>query len=499
MKKRLILVILAAVFLFFTSQAYDNKIFSQHFVDEEDNLVLGKYLLKGEKLYGDVFSHHQPLAYILSAGIQKTNPNSIYLLIKRHREAIILWSFIWSLLLVARFGLPSFLFILPYEIFKKFLFGDLFLAESLAVYPLIYLVSLIFQNKIRSIELLFVGFCFSLVALLLSPPWLSLVVIFILLTIRLGNQKVGWIIIGNLPLILLTLNFISLKDYINQAFLINFNYYIPITYRESWLISFIKAQGTPFLSFFSSVKESPILQITQLFSLLLIINSLILLKKDGWKIVLGILLVLGLTNIRYVEAGSQLYSGFHALPWFALLVFFSSYTTVDIWKKSLKFKFVPLVLVTLIFVNTILASKTLFLKHNLEDDFFVSYSRQFTFGEIVRIMKSEDDTLMVAPDEWLIYWQGDINHHTRMVNYYAWMSEVPDLRKTVEDGFEQNPPTYFYCECLGSYFGLEKYFDLYEPLKKDGDLTKLLVLKGKLKSLTEMQKNMLRYHNVNVD
>src|SRR3989344_1765887 len=99
-KSRINLILITIGLLIFLGYFYENKVFYIHFVDEEDNLVLGKYLTRGEKLYSDLFSHHQPLAYIISAGIQKTtDPNSIALLIKRHREFLIVWSAIWLLLL----------------------------------------------------------------------------------------------------------------------------------------------------------------------------------------------------------------------------------------------------------------------------------------------------------------------------------------------------------------------------------------------------------------
>ncbi len=120
-------------------------------------------------------------------------------------------------------------------------------------------------------------------------------------------------------------------------------------------------------------------------------------------------------------------------------------------------------------------------------------------GDIIKIMKNKDEKLMVVPDQSLIYWQADIDYRVNLVDYYAWMADVPELKSSVEDSFKQNPPTFFYCDCGQSYFGLEKYWSMYEQVIKDGKLTKPLVLKSKLKNLSYDQKDKLRYYNVNVD
>lgn len=495
-----LLVLMVGLFLVFTSLAYQNKVFSQHFVDEEDNIVLGKYLLRGEKLYSDLFSHHQPLAYIISAGVQKlTNPNSIYLLIKRHREFIILWSFVYSMVILLRFG-PVALFIVPFELVKFFLFGNLFLSESLATYPFIYLILLMFDKEIGNWDLVFAGLCLSVVVLLLSPLWLAILLIIgvLILQRKVGLKNILWVIAGALPVVIVCLFFISTTDYFHNAFYINFKYYIPMTQREELVTSLSRGFAAPFLSFFSSVKASQILLITQVLSLLLILNSVLLVRLKRWRETLLIFSVLGVSNARFLEGGLQYYSGFHTLPWFAGLLTLTSYTSVLVWRNYSEFLIRALVMILAVVVlglSMVSSKDGLFTKRDLDKDFDINYSRQFTFGEAVRIMKSDKDTLMVVPDEWLLYWQGDLPHRTKMVNYYAWMSGVPELRGIVENSFKKDPPEFFYCDCVGHYFGLEKYWDQYYVMKKDGKETKLMVLKTKLNTLTKDQLDQLRYHN----
>src|SRR5258708_38435404 len=139
-RNNLIFLAISFLLLILVALFYRYHIFNHHFVDEEDNLVLGYYLTSGEKLYQDVFSHHQPFAYILSTAIQKkTQPTSVFLLIKRHREFMIFWSLIWGIFLLIRFRTLFIPILLIYELAKIYLFGNLFLADGLVVYPLLYL------------------------------------------------------------------------------------------------------------------------------------------------------------------------------------------------------------------------------------------------------------------------------------------------------------------------------------------------------------------------
>lgn len=124
------LLLLGLVFLFLL-RGYEDKIYSISFVDEEDNIAIGKYLLKGEKLYSEIYTNHQPTAYILSSLVQfVSRPPNILMVIKRHREFVIFWSFAWSAYLLWTFGFYTLFFIIPYELTKFLLFGNLFFGRD---------------------------------------------------------------------------------------------------------------------------------------------------------------------------------------------------------------------------------------------------------------------------------------------------------------------------------------------------------------------------------
>lgn len=500
------LLILASLAVFLLiGNAYRNQSLSFHFVDEEDNIVLGSYLLKNEKLYSDLFSHHQPLAYIFSAGVQKvTHPNTLYLLIKRHRETMIAWSALWIILLVWRFRLFMLLTFLIYEPLKIFLLGNLFLSESLIVYPLAYLLAWVFAVKKNFLwEIMLLGFCLGLAFLLLSPLWPVLLALAVFVFWKVKSEKWGVLgILGGTAIPLtLVLKFISIPDYFFNAFYINFNYYIPATSSDSLVLTAVRAFTSPLLTFTNWENNNATLQAARLLSAMLIISCLILLKKRKWKLPLFGLIFLGLSNIRFVSPGQESYSGFHLLPWFMALILLTMVVYFQFWKeirsRGRYLLFLPMILLAIIVFNE--SNQTLFAARDIGKDFYINYSRQADFGEAVKIMKTSGETLFVVPDEWLIYWQADIPHASKMVNYYAWMTYVPEIRDPLHEIFMKNSPTYFYCDhCQFGYFGLEQFFSKYQNLERDGQQTNLMVLRKKLQNLNQEQKKQLEFFNFKV-
>ena len=188
--KRILLVSILLIFLFITSKAYLNHVFFLDFADEEENFLPGKYIFNGKKLYSDIFVQHQPTAYIISGFIQKiVNPKTISALVKVHRFSIILWSALWGIALTLRFGLPLFIAVLILELAKISLLGNLFLAESLVVYPLIYIGAYtILIKKDKFIELFFVGLLIAFVFYSLSPLWPLIIFISLKCSLARGHR-----------------------------------------------------------------------------------------------------------------------------------------------------------------------------------------------------------------------------------------------------------------------------------------------------------------------
>ncbi len=499
-KKNLLLYAAVTLFLVVTSYFYLNNSLSFHFVDEEHNLVLGSFLLKGEKMYQDMFNNHQPLAHIISAFIQYiTHPNSIYSLIKTHREFMIIWTFAWSIFLLKRFTTKVVLFIFLYELAKIVLLGNLFLSESLIIYPLVYLIALLLDGIKTRKEYFLIGFWLSFIALTFAPVWPVLLFILGWLAIKVIKKDYKlylYLLIGFLPLVIIVLRFITVSDYFFDTVYINSKYYIPYGIEMGSdnvsMLSFL----TPVLSFFSPIL-SPLRIFVNILSAFLIFSLTLLIKQKKYALVISLIILLGLANIRYVQPGQDYYRGFHLLPWFAILIFICSYFGAYFYHHLVKLnKNILLILIGLSLVLAFVVSKpTLFAKRDIQQDLYINYSRQFDNGVIVNIMKQNKETLFVSPDEWLVYWQADINHPRKMINYYDWMSRSPELRSKIDDIFNYQRPTYLYCNCPQSSY-LTKYFSAYTKIKKFNDNIPLFVLSDKLKKLTPAQKDKLKFYGV---
>ena len=87
--------------------------------DDCNNFMGGYFLLQGKRLFSEIFFNHNPLMAYVSLIIQQiTNPQNLYELILRHRQALLLFSFGFNVILLARFGLPVLGFALFYELTK---------------------------------------------------------------------------------------------------------------------------------------------------------------------------------------------------------------------------------------------------------------------------------------------------------------------------------------------------------------------------------------------
>src|SRR3990172_8859451 len=455
------LIVFGVIFLILTSYFYNRHALNIHFVDEEENIVLGSYILKGEKLYSDLFSQHQPLAYISSALIQKlTHPGSIFTLISRHRQPMILCSFIWGM----------------------------FLAESLSVYPLAYLSFVFFYNKSINPKTLFLT---SLVlGMLLSNllfiwPLSLFLYVGIVFKIPQGvvKRNLKYIVAGVLPY-LLQLPFISLSEYFFQVFYINVQYYIPTTGNFALFKSFFY----PILLFDPRIAATQFLMILRILSFILVVGSFLLIKLRKKIDFLIVYVLLVLAALRFVPFGGEYYRGFHLLPWYGLLIF----SIIIVCTKLLN-SYSSLLPLFAIFVALPLSSATLTQNINKNERYYINYSRQFDYGEAVRIMRDNNDTLFVVPDEFLIYWQGDVEHAMDYLFYYDWMMKTPLIAEAVTAHIKETPPTFFYCDCMGK--SANELTTGYFRLKKDGYPTKLYVLPQKVRRLNQVQLGQLKYYN----
>lgn len=489
-RKRISLITLL-LFLFLSSVFYFNKSSSIHFVDEDDNMVTGYYLANGEKLYKDVFSHHQPLTYVVSAAINKSLPTqTMSTFVSNFRMFVIFWAFIWNIFLFFKFGQKIIIFSVVFEITKIFLLGNLFLAESLSVYPLAYLILSLYENKntLRNIDDLSLGLCMGLVSLLLLPLWPLLIFIYLLLLLK-AKQKVQFLSFSSIGIIIiaiLTLPFLSPLGYLRDSIFINIKYYIPLTSNASSLQNYFHSLFSPIEAVFSSSTNFSSLTIKVL-SIILLTNFVLLAKKKRSWIIASFLILLFLSNIRYVNPNAQFYEGFHLLPWFSVLVALSIRSSeINLQNKNYK-KIIIFLFVLLLPLVLISGLSKLFSWNNKPLDYHVNFSTRQDTGMAIKTISNKKDTAFVTLDP-LVYWQSSVRPATKFIFYYGWMNNVPELKKEMDNMLLANP-SFYYCECENPNV------NIYKEIKRNGKKSGLFVLNKKMPELTENDLRKLKLYN----
>lgn len=302
-------------------------------------------------------------------------------------------------------------------------------------------------------------------------------------------------------IILLIWRYTSFLGYLHYYLYENLTYTIPsyhsAYYHESWFLTILKAFIAPILSFARS-DTTPTTYVIRVLSLLTIINLLFLIHKKKFTIVLTIIILLGMSNIRFVPPGTEHYQGFHLLPWYSALIFISSVVSVEHLKQNGHAVLKTMNIILIIFAVTLgfkYVQPVLLAKRYIQKNYLINYSTHTDRGEIIKIIRHPNDTLFISSDAWLIYWQSDTNHLPKLFGYYAWMAGNPDLHSAILEAFAKNPPTFFYCNnCKG--LDLEKFLGQYSEVKKNKGGTNLYVLPSRIQTLTKSQLDQLKFYDV---
>lgn len=490
MSKKILVWLGLVIVLLASFRLTNQRVFSFHFVDEEDHIVTADFMNQGLKLYKDLSVNHQPLVYLGSQALQKiTKPNSIYLLIKTHRLAMWAYGAIWSVILVSRFGLAGLVFSLFFEGLKFYGFGNLWLMESMVIYPTVYLFGRMIKawliNKWPGKwESVWLGVCSFLIVFNLVPLWPWLAVVWLVLLIKnrqgFGRQLVGLVI----PTIMLFI-LVSPTDWFRETIYYNLVYAMPQLSVIKTVQDWLKIIGFPFLAFVS--KNSYQAKVMVYFFTGLLATSLI--KKKYWLLVLVYLLLI-LANLRVPAAEKVFYEGFHLLPWTGLLLI-----SFSVLVSRVRNRLVILALTVWglgLFLNK---NMPLFWQTESWQEYHINYSVFDDMNFAVKVLAQPGDRMAVLTSESLVYWQAGVRPATRQVVYYSWEHDVPRLKEEYEQAFYgDEPPEFIY----GSH-EVELVKNKYVAVLNNGQSTELFVNKDKLAKLTDEIKAKLSQRGMELD
>ena len=475
MTKRILRWLILGIIMLVSFQISQSRSLSLHFVDEEDHIAFADYINQGYQLHQDIQNNHQPLIYFGSAAIQKlTKPDNIFMLIRRHRQAVYIYGLLWSLLIVWRFKDLGIIFVIFFEFLKYWLLGNLWLMETLAVYPAVYLFGNLLQvwfeqYKLKIAEAIFLGLCAFLIIFTLVPMWPWLAFVYLLFLIK-TRKMILWQGLGLLigTVILFSGNYSPL-DWFRESIYNNWVYAIPALSPYKGPLDWLKMIGFPFLAFFT--KNSLQAQFISLF----FIGYLWTAFKNRKLLLLYPLLVLA--NNRVLSPGAVYYQGFHLLLWLGLMILVFSFC----FKKLNK----PIKIVFLIWTAILFLNKNMpyFQKTDEANEYYINYSTIEDMNFAIKNFSNPDDRLAVLDNQPLIYWQTKTKPATRQLVYYGWESQVKDLRENYQKVFfGEDPPEIIYGGKEAKLMA-ERYISL----QRDNKATLLFVRKDRYEEITPEQ------------
>lgn len=483
----------AGVFSVFIYKMYMLRVNAFGCFDDCFNIIGGYWITQGKVIYADFFFNHHPGMAVISAGIQLiTNPINMYELILRHRQFVFLFGFLMYMGLISRFRWPVVGFMLLYETTKFYLFGDRFLAEGIIVYPLIYLTGLLmyqWQQKQLFLWDYVIAACCTWFVLFMREPYNPLVLCMFLLLIwgkvRERNTQWGIGIFGILTVV--TVMLLPFNDFLFNVFTINSQVFRG-EIQQAGIGSIVQAFFYPFSVYTGGVWNVFRISLVGVTTVFLFTMVATLIYRRNVQIIL-VLLVLGLANLRFTPPGYLFYEAFHMLPWYGILLF-STWMLVAGLRKRVQ---IIVLMVLLGLYGYFIASPDTFLRDKLNphEEFMMQYSAYASYGEAVRLLSRNGDTLFVDGFDELIHWQAKLPSPYRYNWYTSVMPHLPVYAKARDAMFTKNPPTFYYGSCPGnktSYQLLpETVKNSYQQLTIFEKPSCLYINKNKLPAITEEQ------------
>lgn len=492
--------IIFSVFLF---NIYFNRFASFGCFDECFNYVAGHYVLDGRILYKEIFFNHQMGMAYLSAIIQGIlKPEGIYYLVLEHRMFIFFFGVLMDLLLIWRFKAAGVGFAFLFEATKFYFMGSLFLAESVLVYPLVYLFGLVWNkingDKLSTLDYIVGAVCAWFVVFLREPVVIVALFLYLLINMDRNFRKNKVFSIGIFFFLsFLTFLFTSVPDYLYQVIFMN---------GQTIFVSEAQSYGNGFAAFFH-IFLYPIVILFEgkwtfireiLFAVAIIFLSAItifVIRGKKIKLVFLLLTILGLANLRVVTPGQMFYEAFHMLPWYGLFIIstFLLLQNIDVIKNIKKINLLFKWSATLLIVYTIFSPQSFFRDtSDREEDFRLSFDRYYIYGQAIKYLANANDTFYIEGG-WddLIYWQADLEPAYKYVVYGGSSKIFMPFIQEREKMFMDNPPDFYYSfhEKGMHPFGFlpEKYKTEYNELIFVSSPSGLYIKKSKIPEITKEQ------------
>lgn len=435
MRKRLVLIFFLVPLWVYLRGVYRDRLGAFGCFDDCFNIAGGYFITLGKRLYADFFFNHQPIPAYISWAIQTIyQPQSIYELILRHRMVLIYYFAAANVFLTLRFGLAGFAFAMLYETTKGYVFGERFLAESMIVYPLVYVFGLILQRKQFRLEPVLAAIATWFVVFS-REPYVPIALFLFGVSLSRAQRRV-------MPIAV----FAALSAFTifvhNPA---DYWWNVVVASARSVAGAEIQSSNVAGMGFFS-IFFYPIQVffggtwnhfrwIEVVLSALLLV--LLVSRRQPWRVVI---IALGLANIRQVTPGTVYYGAFHHTVWYALLIATVALLLRRFWIGWIAF---GAIVVYAVF------SPQSYLHERVDRaaEFQIGYSHYSTQGEIIRRLSQATHTMFVQEWDELIYWQAKRPSAYRYVWWSSTLADVPTYRDAKAAMWQEIPPDFYVGLC----------------------------------------------------
>lgn len=465
--------------------------------DDCFNYVGGYFTQHGMTIYKDFFFNHQPIPALISYVIQTiTNPINIFELILRHRQFLLLFSFLFNILFLIRFRSIAIPFIFIFELSKFYVFGDRFLAEGMIVYPLIFMLGITFlklsKQKIYAVDYL-LSAVFAWFIIFSREPFIPLTIFLILIIFRGEFEKIKKSSI--LILLLLSSGMLlyiqDLKEFYFNVVTFNLEAIIPADIKaELWGPKIFHIFLYPlYIPFYGDLNifRTLLLGIDVIFVCLVIL----LIKNKNIKILFLIILILGLANLRVIYPGTMFYGAFHLIVWWGFFIFTVSFLIFKFTHRNTRILLLSSLIALLSFF---IFDKNYFAweKVNSHEEYINNFGYTLGDGEIIKILSEQSDKLFLERSDDLIFWQSGLISDYKYGWYTSKMNFYDKYNIERINMFKNYPPEFYreYGTCPKKAVELsltlpEFVKSKYTRLYSEEGATCIFVRNDKLKTITD--------------
>lgn len=470
--------------------------------DDCSSYMAGYFLLQGKRLYSQIFFNHQPLTAYMSFLLQHfLHPNTIYALVLNHRIFVMLFGLVMDLILLLRFRFRIIGCIIFFESTKFYFFGDRYLAESILVYPLLYLFGLFWfsftKQKLYRSDYLLAGI-FAWFCLFLREPYILVIALlygFFLLQKR--NRWAVYSLFIFFSLSVLTLATLPLPDYFFNVVTVNSQ--AGLVQNDVSLGNVVMAFLYPVSFFFGGVWNIVRVVIIGIDCIFLYLSFRFLLLKCQKVPILASFFLLGFANLRLVSPGTLYYQAFHILVWYGLFLCATFFLLAEVYRLQKYKETKVLVFFSIVLFLVLFLSPRYYIHEsvNRNVEFTTNYGNYAAYADILTLLKTPSDRLFLDGRDDLIYWASGMYSNYQYSWYTSVMPDFPIYQNARRQMFKKSPPSFYYSNCVKSI----PYRDSLPNDKKNMYLefyftskpTCLFVSKKKAHSITAPEKDILKH------